>query len=56
MTIAPSTSTRRGIDRAVLQRLSPMCGCGLVYDGTFEGRAVPGDGVLAALLKRRGSP
>ncbi|WP_250739225.1 DUF523 domain-containing protein [Actinomyces sp. 217892] len=33
---------------------SPSCGAGGIYDGTFSGRLVPGDGVLAALLRRQG--
>jgi uncharacterized protein YbbK (DUF523 family) len=33
---------------------SPSCGCGAVYDGTFSGKTVAGDGVTCALLKRNG--
>jgi uncharacterized protein YbbK (DUF523 family) len=33
---------------------SPSCGCGQIYDGTFSGKTVDGDGVTAALLKRNG--
>lgn len=44
----------RGASVAVLKGRSPSCGCGAVYDGTFSGRLVPGDGVTAALLKRHG--
>ena len=33
---------------------SPACGCGQVYDGSFSGKLIPGDGVAAALLKRNG--
>lgn len=43
-----------GIDRAVLQSRSPSCGCGQVYDGSFDGTLAAGDGVVAALLSRRG--
>jgi uncharacterized protein YbbK (DUF523 family) len=39
---------------AILKSNSPSCGCGSVYDGTFSGRTVPGDGVTAELLKRNG--
>lgn len=45
---------RRGITHAVLQARSPSCGCGVIHDGSFSGRTVPGDGVLAALLGRQG--
>ena len=43
-----------GVKRAVLQERSPSCGCGTVYDGTFTGTLVPGDGVTAALLRENG--
>ena len=33
---------------------SPSCACGQIYDGTFSGRLVDGDGVTSALLKRNG--
>lgn len=33
---------------------SPACGCGQIYDGSFAGRTVKGDGVAAALLRRNG--
>jgi uncharacterized protein YbbK (DUF523 family) len=33
---------------------SPSCGCGQIYDGSFSGKLIPGDGVATALLKRNG--
>ncbi len=33
---------------------SPSCGCGKIYDGTFSGTLIKGDGVTTALLKRNG--
>lgn len=39
---------------AILKETSPSCGSGRVYDGTFTGRAVPGEGVTTALLERSG--
>ncbi len=33
---------------------SPSCGCGQIYDGTFSGKLISGDGVTVALLKRNG--
>ncbi len=39
---------------ALLKAKSPSCGCGLVYDGTFSGTTIPGDGVTATLLKKKG--
>ena len=44
----------RGARKALLKSNSPSCGSGRVYDGTFSGRLVPGDGMAAALLKSRG--
>lgn len=42
------------VTRAVLKERSPSCGCGAIYDGTFTGTVVPGDGVAAALLLEHG--
>jgi uncharacterized protein YbbK (DUF523 family) len=39
---------------ACLKSKSPMCGSGLIYDGTFSGQLTDGDGVFAALLKSKG--
>jgi uncharacterized protein YbbK (DUF523 family) len=44
----------RGCTRAILKARSPSCGSGRIYDGTFGKRLIPGDGVLAALLKANG--
>ena len=45
---------QHGCKAAVLKEKSPSCGCGLIYDGTFSRRLVPGDGVTAALFKAHG--
>jgi len=39
---------------AILKQRSPSCGSGIVYDGTFSGTRIPGDGVAAELLKNAG--
>lgn len=52
--IVADIAAKRGITEAVLQARSPSCGCGTVYDGSHSGELVSGDGVLTALLKRRG--
>ena len=39
---------------ALLKERSPSCGSHFVYDGTFTGTVVPGQGVTAALLAGRG--
>jgi uncharacterized protein YbbK (DUF523 family) len=42
------------IKEAILKQRSPSCGCGQVYDGTFSGAIIQGDGVTASLLKKHG--
>lgn len=39
---------------AILKSRSPSCGRGQIYDGTFSGRVVEGDGFLARLLIQHG--
>ncbi|MDP2210641.1 MAG: DUF523 domain-containing protein [Candidatus Aquicultor sp.] len=39
---------------AILKSNSPSCGAGTIYDGTFSGNIVEGDGVVAALLREAG--
>lgn len=43
-----------GCDTAVLKKKSPSCGAGEIYDGSFSGKTVLGDGVCAKLLKENG--
>lgn len=43
-----------GATRAILKSRSPSCGKGSIYDGTFSGSVLHGDGVTAALLSRHG--
>ena len=45
-----------GCQAAVLKERSPSCGCGEIYDGTFTGTLITGDGVTAELLKANGIP
>lgn len=39
---------------ALLKEKSPSCGCGMIYDGTFTGTLVEGDGMTAQLLRKKG--
>lgn len=39
-----------GCSAAVLKSRSPSCGCGEIYDGSFSGRLIPGNGISAQLL------
>jgi uncharacterized protein YbbK (DUF523 family) len=43
-----------GIKTAVMQPRSPSCGHCQIYDGSFGGRLIDGQGVAAALLARHG--
>jgi len=43
-----------GATLAVLKARSPSCGIGFVYDGTYSGRLVRGNGVFAELLGKEG--
>ena len=43
-----------GCDTAVLKARSPSCGNGEIYDGSFSGRLISGDGICAELLKANG--
>lgn len=43
-----------GIKEAILKQKSPSCGSGKIYDGTFSGRIIEGDGITARLLKKNG--
>lgn len=45
---------RPPVSLAVLKAKSPSCGVGLVYDGTYSGRLVAGQGVFAERLAREG--
>ena len=52
--VAIGAARRSGARLAILKARSPSCGCGAIYDGTFEERTIPGDGVTTAALKREG--
>lgn len=43
-----------GVKKAVLKARSPSCGCGKIYDGSFSGSLINGNGVTAELLLRNG--
>jgi len=43
-----------GAKNAILKARSPSCGCGEIYDGSFSGKVVPGDGVFAELCRLNG--
>lgn len=39
---------------AILKERSPSCGFGRIYDGTFSGNLVDGNGITADLLVKNG--
>jgi len=39
---------------ALLKQRSPSCGNGLIYDGTFSGSLISGDGITSSLIKKNG--
>ncbi len=43
-----------GIKEFIGKSGSPSCGCSRIYDGSFSGRLIDGDGVTTALLRRSG--
>ncbi len=42
------------IDMAILQSRSPSCGVNQIYDGTFSGKLIEGQGVFAEMLRGAG--
>ena len=52
--LALETARREGCRLALLKERSPSCGSGKIYDGSFSGTLITGDGVAAALLKEHG--
>ena len=51
--IAGKLAERYGARLALLKSNSPSCGSGTVYDGSFTGTLMPGDGVTAEYLKNK---
>jgi len=52
--LTAAAALRMGIKTAVLKSKSPSCGCGRIYDGTFSGRLIDGNGTAAEALIRAG--
>lgn len=42
------------VELVILQSRSPSCGVNTIYDGTFSGKTIPGQGVFASLLEKNG--
>lgn len=54
--VADSIADMGHVDMAILQPRSPTCGAHQVYDGSFSGKLLPGQGALAAVLTALGIP
>lgn len=52
--ITLGVARKSGAKIAILKSKSPSCGCGKVYDGSFTGKLVDGDGFTTAVLKENG--
>ena len=52
--IALEIAKKEKIDLAILQSRSPSCGVKQIYDGTFTGTKINGQGVFAKLMNENG--
>lgn len=52
--IVLNLANKHNAELCVLKANSPSCGCGMIYDGTFTGKRIPGNGKTAALLLENG--
>ena len=50
--ICADIARKKGCKIAILKERSPSCGSGSIYDGSFTGRLISGDGIAAAALKK----
>lgn len=49
-----AVAQRFGCRLALLKERSPSCGTGMIYDGSFTGALIPGDGAAAEALRAAG--
>lgn len=42
------------IKKVIFRRRSPSCGCGEIYDGSFQGTIIEGNGITTELLLKNG--
>lgn len=52
--IACRKALKAGCTHAILKSKSPSCGVGEIYDGTFTGTLVPGDGLASCMMQQVG--
>ncbi len=48
------TAKKYGIKKAILKEKSPSCGSRHIYDGTFSGTLIQGEGLTTRLLRMNG--
>ncbi len=51
---ATELAKKENIDMAILQSRSPSCGSNQIYDGTFSGKLIKGQGKFAEMLRKSG--
>lgn len=51
---ALAIAKENGVELAILQSRSPSCGVKEIYDGTFSGTKIPGQGFYAKMLMDEG--
>ena len=51
---ALAIAKENGVELAILQPRSPSCGVKEIYDGTFSGTKIPGQGVFSKMLMDEG--
>ena len=49
-----SLAKKNNVDLVILQSRSPSCGAKRIYDGTFSGNKIDGQGIFARLLTENG--
>lgn len=52
--MALQIAKENGVELCIFKAKSPSCGCGIIYDGTFTGKLIEGDGVTTELFKKNG--
>lgn len=52
--IALDLVKKYGADLVVLQSRSPSCGVGVIYDGSFNGKLIEGNGIFVKALNKEG--
>ncbi|MCR5626639.1 MAG: DUF523 domain-containing protein [Lachnospiraceae bacterium] len=52
--LAMKIVTDHRAELVILQSRSPSCGVNSIYDGSFSGKIIPGQGIFAELLKKAG--